>query len=128
MAIPTQVSDSRSLKGDTQVEYLSIDQKSFDSLFRQQFGLVSVLSDKVPVEPEESARPSSPSEVSQIAREYFGSFDERLESVDRMFDGSSVNSRVQGSEAFMQIRKKAGREMFEKAIRPKIENLLIESG
>lgn len=66
--------------------------------------------------------------TSMVAQEYFGSLEDHIEVVDRMFDGSSASQREEGSRAFMSIRKEAGRQMFIQIARPEIERILQENG
>lgn len=137
MATLTQVSNSERVERNSQSISTPKDQKKLDALFEQQLLITQNLQEK-PLqqevesltikEPSEEREPSSPQATNKVAQGYFHSLHGELDRVDRMFDGVRVDSRVDGSQRFMKMRRDAGREMFIQAVRPKIEILLQKHG
>lgn len=137
MATLRQVSSSEQVIRDHQSISKPIEQTRLDSLFEQQLLSTKQLQEKPPErevepmtikEPIEEREPSSPQATNKVAHGYFHALHEELGTVDRMFDGARVDSRVDGSQRFMRMRRDAGREMFIQAARPKIEALLRKHG
>jgi hypothetical protein len=104
--------------------------EGFDHLFYSQVEneKIPTLTGCLPKGISETSELPVPLRINRVAQKYFKALKGNIEKINRMFDSTTLEGRVNGSRHFMKIRKIYAKQIFLQAVKPQIEVILKNHG